>query len=1222
MPNHRSPPVRFRRRLPLPLTLLAAALASASCGGGSSARSTQLPGVDRITGQTTFASAPPYGASGTGTSTSFGAGGAAQGAADHAGTAAPSAAAPSNAATSAPRTVQETDLYRLDGNRLYYLNSYRGLMVFDVSIVDQPKLLGRSAIFGTPVQMFVNNGIAVVVVADWYGALDNGEPFHGSIVRGLDATDPSHITVLGDAKLGGWVQDTRIVGNVLYAVSEDYGWVYGWETAGAAAGGVAVPSGSSSTPSPDVIVSSVSFANGQIQQIASKQYPGYGGVFNVTPNSIMLAHPVAPAQPNLPAPAKTALQYLDISDPGGNIVERGSIEVDGSISGWGADNGRWNLDFADGKTAHVIGCAGSTYGCGSGYVLATADFTNPDQPQLVSELPIASTAWNASARFDSGRMYLSPSGYYSTTNGTTPLEIFDLSNPAAPTLAGLTPIPGSVWLMIPSGNQLFALGQDNTNNSSQVSLKYLDVTNPAAPALIGTSNFGNGWAWTPAAQTFKAFTRDPIQGLVVLPFSGWSPQGYNNGVQLIEFTPTSIATAGAAHTTGWVERGIFANGRILSLSDLALSVVDYHDRLAPTVTAELTLARNVIAAQPSGSTVAEISSDWWGNDVSHSDVRVLPIADAAENFDQSQAPDVSVPGVDARVFTHGSFTYVVTSVQVAYPCPIGNGRPSPSPGGQPSQCNGWREQVEVVDLSNGGATARGTIALPIDPNWYWYWGWGGFYAYDWYEGGEIAQVAGGDALAFEHFSPAVIDRRERPRDRPDGKREADRGLAEWTSQLTGREEFRLLEIEEATEQRVVERDPGERNRAHAVLVVEDTPDVVRVIHMALREHFRVLAASDGKKGFDLAARELPSLIISDLMMPEVDGLELTRRLRSDPRTRHIPIVMLTARADLEDRIAGLETGVNAYLAKPFAARELLSTVWSLLGAQESTADILLSQKMDSLEVVAGALAHEINNPLNYIKGSLDLVASHTDELFALAKAQPPSADTAERMGELPRQIGKFLEVAESGVKRIGATVALMRRYSREGYSRAPQPYDAFAAARDVVSLVAPATGRDVSVETSFEGTGFVECVPEEFNQLLANLVQNAIEAAPEGGGCVRVHGRCEDGWVLLSVADNGPGIKPEDHAKIFTPFFTTKGPGRAMGMGLAIAQRVAASAGGTIRLKSQLGAGAEFLVRLPRMRSSSTQAAMAPSRHEQGAAGGDHGYARRSTIEPSSEEGA
>jgi hypothetical protein len=666
-------------------------------------------------------------------------------------------------ASSQPRAVQETDLYRLDGNRLYYLNGYRGLMVFDLANVDKPKLLGRYAIFGSPVQMVVNAGIATVVVADWFGKTSKGDPFHGSIVQGLDATDPTNIKLLGQAPLGGWVRDTRVVGTVLYAVSEDQGWFYGWRggpvgVAGGVAGVGVAPGGGIAYPAyanRDVIVSSVSFAGGQIQQVSSKTYSGYGGVFNVTPNSIMLAHPVAAAQPNLPPPAKTELEYLDISDPGGNIVERGKVAVDGDLQGWGADNGRWNLDFADGRTAHVLGC--SSAGCNAGYILGTVDFSNPDKPAIASQLSIqAKSGWSPAARFDGARMYLTPNGGYTPAGGTTPLEIYDLANPGAPALAGQTQIPGSVWLMIPSGAQLFALGQDYNANSSQVSLKYLDVSVATAPKLIGTSNFGDGWAWTPAASTFKAFTHDSTKGLVVLPFSGWSAAAgqYNNGVQLIEFTPTSIVTAGAAHTTGWVERGIFANGRIVSLSDLALSVVDYTDPLKPAVTGELTLARNVIASKPSGSTIAQISSDWWGNDRTHSDVRVLPIADAAENFDESSAADVPVPGVDARVFTNGSLVYVVTTQQVAQTCPVNpGGKPTPVGPAGPQQCFAWQEQVHVVDVSNGTAKARGAIALPIDPaGWNWYWGWGGFYYWDWFDGGEIAQI-GGDALAFRRWHP-------------------------------------------------------------------------------------------------------------------------------------------------------------------------------------------------------------------------------------------------------------------------------------------------------------------------------------------------------------------------------------------------------------------------------------------------------------------------------------
>ena len=293
---------------------------AASCSGGDK---------DRSPGQTSFISAPfPNGGAGDTNAPGAGEGGA--GAGSGGGGAAPASG----------RQVEETDLYRLDGTRLYYLNGYRGLMVFDVSNPDAPKLLGRSPIFGSPVDMVVHQGIATVVVADWYDVNPDGSPFYGSVVRGLDATDPTNIKVLGDAHLGGWVSDDRVVGNVLYAVSEDWGWYgdYGWwpygfgcGDCGGAGGGIAGPGGArlgtgrtssgNTDNSESVIVSSVNFANGQVKSVGKVEFDGYGGVFNVTPSSILLAHPADDGS------YTSQLVYLDISDPNGAIVQRGTVSV-------------------------------------------------------------------------------------------------------------------------------------------------------------------------------------------------------------------------------------------------------------------------------------------------------------------------------------------------------------------------------------------------------------------------------------------------------------------------------------------------------------------------------------------------------------------------------------------------------------------------------------------------------------------------------------------------------------------------------------------------------------------------------------------------------------------------------------------------------------------------------------------------------------------------------
>jgi len=726
---------------------------------------------DLVEGQSEFTSAPPNGQSN-------GRGGLTTGDASASGGSASSAPTASNGsgtgATATPRTVEETDLYRLDGDRLYYLNQYRGLMVFDVSDVDHPRLLGRSPIYGSPIEMVVRGGIASVVVADWFGTMDDGSPFHGSIVRGIDARDPAHMKVTGEALLGGWVRDTRVVGDVLYAVTEKYPWDYGWYGLGGD-GGVTTATGGPT--SAQVTVASVSFASGEINAIDEYQVPGYGGIFNVTPSSILLASEVLTSTDqygNGTSTGTSRLSYLDISDPGGQIVERGSVVVPGSVQSWGADNGRWNLDFADGALAHVVG---RTYdyngGANNGLSISTADFSNPDQPKLTGNLQAPMPGWDATARFDGTRLYLTPMNWgcsyvdgQATGSLRTPLDVYDLADPAMPRKLGTSSIEGQISLLVPNGDHLFALGNKydcSQGYQSPVSLAYFDMTDPTQPKALGSADFGAGWAWTPAAGTFKAFTKDDTQGLVVLPFSGWDPGGYayNNGLQLIEFTPESIATSGTAKTKGWVERGIFVKNRLVSLSNLALSVVDYSDHEKPVVVSELTLARNVVNVKPvGGGNIVEVSSDFWDNDQEHSELRVLPLAEAEENVTDATLASLSIDGVNPTVFHDGDMSYIVSNVRHEIACPDGQSGPYPGKdlptdsGVSAYKCYSWTQEVQAVDTANGTARLRGKIALPdLGANYYgWGWGWYGCGMYDWYYGADVVQVAG-SKLAFRRWLP-------------------------------------------------------------------------------------------------------------------------------------------------------------------------------------------------------------------------------------------------------------------------------------------------------------------------------------------------------------------------------------------------------------------------------------------------------------------------------------
>jgi len=165
------------------------------------------------------------------------------------------------------------------------------------------------------------------------------------------------------------------------------------------------------------------------------------------------------------AAAATGLVYIDISDPAGTIKPRGALSSPGYVQGWGADNGRWNLDFADGKTAHALAC--SSKGCGGG------------QHRWCSHRRLQSAG-----RADAVVQLADP---------VHQLERYGSLRLRAH--VSVARIGLLLWRAAPA----------RAAAADQVSLRYLDVTNAAQPALLGTSKFGDGWAWTPAAGTFKGW---------------------------------------------------------------------------------------------------------------------------------------------------------------------------------------------------------------------------------------------------------------------------------------------------------------------------------------------------------------------------------------------------------------------------------------------------------------------------------------------------------------------------------------------------------------------------------------------------------------------------------------------------------------------------------------------------------------------------------------------
>ena len=133
-----------------------------------------------------------------------------------------------------------------------------------------------------------------------------------------------------------------------------------------------------------------------------------------------------------------------------------------------------------------------------------------------------------------------------------------------------------------------------------------------------------------------------------------------------------------------------------------------------------------------------------------------------------------------------------------------------------------------------------------------------------------------------------------------------------------------------------------------LLVVEDNADIRQYISDSFADDFSILQAENGEEGVQMALEHTPDIIVSDIMMPRLNGIQLTRQLKNDLRTSHIPIILLTAKTTDDDKLEGYDSGADSYLTKPFTARLLASRIQNLLTARRRLAEMLKTGHGDSL----------------------------------------------------------------------------------------------------------------------------------------------------------------------------------------------------------------------------------------------------------------------------------
>jgi PAS domain S-box-containing protein len=236
-----------------------------------------------------------------------------------------------------------------------------------------------------------------------------------------------------------------------------------------------------------------------------------------------------------------------------------------------------------------------------------------------------------------------------------------------------------------------------------------------------------------------------------------------------------------------------------------------------------------------------------------------------------------------------------------------------------------------------------------------------------------------------------------------------------------------------------------------------------------------------------------------------------------------------------------------------------------------------TEKLQSVGTLAAGIAHEVNNPLAFIRANLSQIYRMGERVEACHAERDPDAKLAEDLADL-REIA---EETLDGIGRIERIVAGMRRLVASG-EQSFQRVDVNEVVRDALRLSNLSRDVHVVVETRLaDGLPPVEGTPERLVQAVLNLLVNARQALEGRSGCVRVETRCDGSSLEIRVGDDGPGIAEEIQGRIFDPFFTTKDPDQGTGLGLAIAFDIVRDHGGELEVRSKPGAGACFIVCLP-----------------------------------------
>ncbi len=388
-----------------------------------------------------------------------------------------------------------------------------------------------------------------------------------------------------------------------------------------------------------------------------------------------------------------------------------------------------------------------------------------------------------------------------------------------------------------------------------------------------------------------------------------------------------------------------------------------------------------------------------------------------------------------------------------------------------------------------------------------------------------------------------------------------------------------------------------------VLLVDDTPANMDVLRGILEgEGYRIFAAPSGEVALKIAPRTQPDIILLDVMMPGIDGLETCRRLKQDPKTKDIPVIFVSAKTAIEDIIDGFKVGAVDYISKPIRREEVIVRVHThleivaLFRQQEKlTEELVHSEKMASLGTLTAGVAHEINNPNNFVHVSAENLEVDLQKLnrFIIDLAGENADNSVlESFRQQFDELHRHVETIKHGSKRIKTIVQDLRAFTQlDSHSR--KTVCIADSINSTVNLVRTNFEQTAEFITEFNGDLPVDCYPAQLNQVFMILIVNACDAIKlkqkqlkleHERGTVIIRCTAVKDTIEVTVQDNGCGMDEITKKKLFEPFYTTKEVGKGTGLGLSIAYGIVQNHNGELSAQSTLGEGSTITLTLPAAR--------------------------------------